>query len=68
LAISLFAAILIAVSPGISAARRRCLGQVILGVVGIAQTVPALALLVFMIPLRRWAYPLTIACAWLKRL
>jgi osmoprotectant transport system permease protein len=50
-AISLFAAILIAVPLGIAAARWRRLGHVILGVVGIAQTIPALALLVFMIPL-----------------
>jgi osmoprotectant transport system permease protein len=48
---SLVAAILIAVPLGIAAARRRRLGQVILGVVGIAQTIPALALLVFMIPM-----------------
>jgi osmoprotectant transport system permease protein len=50
-AVSLLAAILIAVPLGIAAARWRRLGQVILGVVGIAQTIPALALLVFMIPL-----------------
>jgi osmoprotectant transport system permease protein len=50
-AISLLAAILIAVPLGIAAARWRRLGQIILGVVGIAQTIPALALLVFMIPL-----------------
>ena len=50
-AISLFAAILIAVPLGIAAARWRRLGHIIPGVVGIAQTIPALALLVFMIPL-----------------
>lgn len=50
-AASLSAAILIAASLGIAAARRRRLGQVILGIVGIVQTIPALALLVFMIPL-----------------
>jgi osmoprotectant transport system permease protein len=50
-AISLFAAILIAVPLGIAAARWPRTGQIILGVVGIAQTIPALALLVFMIPL-----------------
>jgi osmoprotectant transport system permease protein len=48
---SLSAAILIAIPLGIAAARWPRLGQVILGVVGIAQTIPALALLVFMIPL-----------------
>jgi len=50
-AVSLFAAILIAVPLGIAAARWPRIGQVILGVVGIAQTIPALALLVFMIPI-----------------
>ena len=49
--LSLAAAILIAVPLGIASARRRRLGQIILGVVGIAQTIPALALLVFMIPM-----------------
>jgi len=50
-AISLSAAILIAIPLGIVAARRRRLGQIILSAVGILQTIPALALLVFMIPL-----------------
>ena len=50
-AVSLCAAILVALPLGIAAARRPRLGQVILGAVGIAQTIPALALLVFMIPL-----------------
>ena len=50
-AVSLGAAIAIAVPLGIAAARRPRLAQLILGVVGIAQTIPALALLVFMIPL-----------------
>ena len=36
---------------GVLAARRRVLGQVVLGVVGVVQTVPSLALLVLMIPL-----------------
>jgi osmoprotectant transport system permease protein len=49
--VKLSAAILIAVPLGIAAARRPRLAQVILGVVGVAQTIPALALLVFMIPL-----------------
>ena len=49
--ISLCAAILIAVPLGIAAAHRPRLAQGILGVVGVAQTIPALALLVFMIPL-----------------
>ncbi len=50
-AISLGAAILVAVPLGILAARRRDIGQVVLGVTGILQTIPSLALFVFMIPL-----------------
>jgi osmoprotectant transport system permease protein len=49
--ISLLAAVLFALPLGILAARRRRLGQVILALVGIVQTIPTLALLVFMIPL-----------------
>jgi osmoprotectant transport system permease protein len=49
--ISLSAAILIAIPLGIAAARRARFGQVILGVVAAIQTIPGLALLVFMIPL-----------------
>ena len=49
--VSLTAAVLVAVPLGIIAANRRRLGPVVLGVVGVAQTIPALALLVFMIPL-----------------
>jgi osmoprotectant transport system permease protein len=50
-AISLGSAILVAVPLGIAAARRPRLGQLILGVTGIVQTIPSLALFVFMIPL-----------------
>ncbi|HEX5960545.1 MAG TPA: glycine betaine ABC transporter substrate-binding protein [Rhodanobacteraceae bacterium] len=49
--ISLSLAIVIAVPLGIFAARQRRLGQVVLGMTGILQTVPSLALFVFMIPL-----------------
>lgn len=49
--LSLLAAIFVAVPCGILAARHPRMGQVILGVAGIIQTVPSLALLVFMIPL-----------------
>jgi osmoprotectant transport system permease protein len=49
--VSLLAAILIAIPLGIVAARRRRVGQVVLGAVGVIQTMPTLALLVFMIPL-----------------
>jgi osmoprotectant transport system permease protein len=50
-AVSLLAAILFALPLGILAASRRRLGQIILAVVGVIQTIPSLALLVFMIPL-----------------
>jgi osmoprotectant transport system permease protein len=50
-AVSLSAAILCAIPLGIFAARRERAGQVVLALVGLIQTVPALALLVFMIPL-----------------
>jgi osmoprotectant transport system permease protein len=49
--VSLLAAIAVALPLGILSARRRRLGQVVLAAVGIVQTVPSLALLVFMIPL-----------------
>ncbi|ODS32350.1 MAG: membrane protein component of ABC transporter for proline or glycine betaine [Candidatus Scalindua rubra] len=50
-AISLSAAILISIPLGIVSAKRSKLGQIILGIVGVIQTIPSLALLVFMIPL-----------------
>jgi osmoprotectant transport system permease protein len=49
--VSLSAAIALAVPLGIVAFRRRRLGQLVLGAVGIVQTIPSLAMLVFMIPL-----------------
>jgi osmoprotectant transport system permease protein len=49
--ISLSAAILLGIPLGILVARRQRLGQVVLGVAGIIQTIPSLALFVFMIPL-----------------
>ena len=49
--ISLGAAIVLSIPLGILAARSSQKGQIILGAVGIIQTVPSLALLVFMIPL-----------------
>ena len=49
--ISLSLAILIAVPLGVLAVRRRRLGQLVLGLTGVLQTVPSLALFVFMIPL-----------------
>ena len=49
--VSLSAAILISIPLGIWAHENEKLGQAILGTVGIIQTIPSLALLVFMIPL-----------------
>jgi osmoprotectant transport system permease protein len=49
--ISLSLAILLAVPLGVFAARYRRLGQAVLGMTGILQTVPSLALFVFLIPL-----------------
>jgi osmoprotectant transport system permease protein len=49
--VSLAGAILIAVPLGVLAARREKPGHAILAVTGILQTIPSLALLVFMIPL-----------------
>jgi osmoprotectant transport system permease protein len=48
--ISLGAAILVAIPLGIVAARRPRLGSGILAIAGVVQTIPSLALLVFMIP------------------
>jgi osmoprotectant transport system permease protein len=50
-AISLSAAILTAIPLGILAVKVSGLEKIILGIVGIIQTIPSLALLVFMIPL-----------------
>lgn len=49
--VSLSAAIALAIPLGILSAYRPVLGQAILGVTGVVQTIPSLALLVFMIPL-----------------
>ena len=49
--ISLSSAILLSIPLGVLAARRPRLGQVVLGAAGILQTIPSLALFVFMIPL-----------------
>jgi osmoprotectant transport system permease protein len=49
--VALGAAILVALPLGILAAARPRLGQVLIGAAGVVQTIPALALLVFMIPL-----------------
>jgi osmoprotectant transport system permease protein len=49
--LSVAGAILLGIPLGIWAAKRPAVGHGILGVVGVVQTVPSLALLVFMIPL-----------------
>ncbi len=49
--ISLAAALVVAVPLGIAAARRPRAGHLLLGAVGLVQTIPSLAVLVFMIPL-----------------
>ncbi|KOR29871.1 amino acid ABC transporter permease [Achromatium sp. WMS1] len=49
--VSLFAAIVIAIPLGIAAYKYGQIGQIILGIVGLIQTIPSLAILVFMIPL-----------------
>jgi osmoprotectant transport system permease protein len=51
---SLACAVLVAVPLGVVAARRPRLGRVILAAVGILQTIPSLALLLFMIPVMMW--------------
>jgi osmoprotectant transport system permease protein len=48
---SLAAAVVVAIPLGIWAARSETAGQMILSTVGVIQTIPALALLVFLIPL-----------------
>jgi len=66
--ISLLAAILIAIPLGIIAEKKNGLGQIILSVVGIIQTIPSLALLVFMIPLLGIGGPPAIAALFLYSL
>ncbi|MEM6792566.1 MAG: glycine betaine ABC transporter substrate-binding protein [Acidobacteriota bacterium] len=65
---SLGLAILVSVPLGIAAARRRRLGQLILGAVGVLQTVPSLAMLVFMIPLLGIGAPPALAALFLYSL
>jgi osmoprotectant transport system permease protein len=48
--ISLTLAILVAIPLGIASARNEHVGQAVLGIVGVIQTLPSMALLVFMIP------------------
>jgi osmoprotectant transport system permease protein len=67
-ALSLLAAIVISVPLGILAAKKPRIGQAILGVVGIVQTIPALALLVLMIPLLGIGSPPALAALFLYSL
>ncbi len=48
--LSLGAAIVVAIPLGVAAARRPALGQLVLGATGVLQTVPSLAMFVFLIP------------------
>lgn len=66
--LSLTAAILIAIPLGVAAWRRPRLGQLILGGSSIVQTIPALALLVFMLPLLGIGNPPAIAALFLYSL
>ncbi|MFZ0454946.1 MAG: glycine betaine ABC transporter substrate-binding protein [Ignavibacteriaceae bacterium] len=49
--ISLFAAIIVSIPLGITAFKNQRFANIILGITGVIQTIPSLALLVFMIPL-----------------
>lgn len=51
---SLLAAVLVAIPLGVIAAHRPRLGRAILAATGILQTIPSLALLLFMIPVMMW--------------
>ncbi|HEX4607813.1 MAG TPA: glycine betaine ABC transporter substrate-binding protein, partial [Urbifossiella sp.] len=51
---SLLAAVLVAVPLGVLAARRPRLGKGVLAATGVLQTIPSLALLLFMIPVMKW--------------
>jgi osmoprotectant transport system permease protein len=66
--LSLTAAVLVAVPLGVLAARRRALGQAILSLTGVLQTIPSLALLVFMIPLFGIGAPPAVAALFLYSL
>lgn len=66
--VSLLAALIVAVPLGVAAARVPRLGRAILGVTGVIQTIPALALFVFMIPLLGIGAAPTIAALFLYSL
>ncbi len=66
--ISLGLALLVALPLGVLAARRPRLGQVVLGMTGLLQTLPSLAVFVFMIPLLGIGAPPAIAALFLYSL
>ncbi|WP_159728764.1 glycine betaine ABC transporter substrate-binding protein [Methylosinus sp. Ce-a6] len=66
--VSLAAAILVAIPLGVAAAERPGLGHAILGLASVLQTIPSLALLVFMIPLLGIGAPPAIAALFLYSL
>jgi osmoprotectant transport system permease protein len=66
--VSLLAAIIVSIPLGIFAAKRPAVGQVILAASGLVQTIPSLALLVFMIPLFGLFAPPAIAALFLYSL
>ena len=66
--VSMTLGIIVAIPLGIVAFKRPGLGQAILGTVGVVQTVPALALLVFMIPVLGIYAPPAIAALFLYSL
>ena len=66
--ISLLAAILVAIPLGIFSARNKGLGRLILSITGVFQTIPSLALFVFMIPLLGIGGPPAIAALFLYSL
>jgi len=66
--VSLLLAIVVAVPMGVAAAKGPRLGQAILGGVGVLQTIPSLALLVFMIPLLGIGAPPALAALFLYSL
>jgi osmoprotectant transport system permease protein len=66
--LSLAAAIFVALPLGVVAARRPVLGQAILALVSVLQTIPSLALLVFMIPILGIGAPPAIAALFLYSL
>lgn len=67
-ALSLSAAIVVAIPLGIIAAHFSRIGQIVLGVTGIIQTLPSLALFVFMIPLLGIGGPPAVAALFLYSL